>query len=116
MRDFWGDFFGLGWVGLGCWVSAMPEAGYYNSKKTDDICEDVCGEVIKLDLNYKTFLFNPNPSLLFCSYFSCFYCYFSPLFPNGLCRSVHLGIHCACWNGKVWVFKHFMCVQIGFTV
>lgn len=24
----------------------MPETGYYSSKKTDDICEDVCGEVI----------------------------------------------------------------------
>lgn len=23
----------------------MPESGYYNSKKSDEICEDFCGEV-----------------------------------------------------------------------
>lgn len=23
----------------------MPDGGYYSSKKTDDICEDVCGQV-----------------------------------------------------------------------
>lgn len=30
----------------GCFFS-MPETGYpYRSKKTDDICDDVCGEVV----------------------------------------------------------------------
>lgn len=26
----------------------MQEGGYYSSKKTDDICEDVCGPVTSL--------------------------------------------------------------------
>ncbi|KAK1270663.1 hypothetical protein QJS04_geneDACA004309 [Acorus gramineus] len=26
----------------------MPEGGYYNSKKSDDICDDVCGQVLKI--------------------------------------------------------------------
>lgn len=26
--------------------------GYYNSKKTDDICEDVCGQVLGFLINF----------------------------------------------------------------
>lgn len=42
--------------------------GYYSSKKTDDICDDVCGQVI-----FHIFLFNLISIIKVCLFFFSFF-------------------------------------------